>query len=327
VTARLRLLGLLAIPIAVACAGCGEAQQLAAWPPMPVVGHWSSPQWNAVAGRMQARTDPASSNACTAGTPRCMDDVVAEMTQRFDKLAATCSDLAPFAFMYRQVSEEVRKSVRARSYQSPAYVAHLDSMFATLYFHAIDEWRLGHRDLVPRAWRIAFSDALSHRVTALGDLLLGMNAHISRDLPYALAGVGLGLPDGANAVPDVLAVNKDIARSQAPALAGVAKRFDPTVRDSSGIRNRLAQARRLGKLGDPRQLGKVIAAWRLEAVDNARRLLAAHTHEDRVRVDTQIDANATLRALLIADATSYAQPKSQAGARLRYCLAHNPGSQ
>jgi len=164
---------------------------------------------------------------------------------------------------------------------------------------------------VPRAWRIAFSAAQSHRVSALGNLLLGMNAHISRDLPYALAAVGLRLPDGRNAVPDVLAVNRDIARSQAPALAGVARRFDPTVREVD----------QLGQVGDPRQIGQVIAAWRLEAVDNARRLLAARTRVERLRVDTEIDANATLRALLIADATAYPSPRHDAEARLRYCLA------
>jgi hypothetical protein len=213
--------------------------------------------------------------------------------------------------MYLQVSDEVRSSVRARRYRSPGYAAHLDSVFATLYFKALDEWRLGDRDQVPRAWRIAFSAAESHRVTALGDLLLGMNAHISRDLPYALAAVGLRLPDGADAVPDVVSVNRDIARAQGPALAGVARRFDPTVR----------QAHRLGKIGNPSQIGKVIAAWRLEAVQNARRLLAAHTRVERLRVDTEIDANATLRALLIADATAYASPKSQAQARLRFCVA------
>jgi hypothetical protein len=254
-----------------------------------------------------------------------MDDVVTEMTQRLDHLAAGCSDLAPFALMYRQVSEEVRASVRARRYRSPAYVAHLDSVFATLYFRALDEWRLGHRDQVPRAWRIAFSSAVSHRVSALGDLLLGMNAHISRDLPYSLAAVGLRLPDGRDAVPDALAVNRDIARSQEPAIAGVARRFDPRVRDTDQLERPGEPGQigrlKLGKIGDPRQMGKVIAAWRLEAVDNARRLLAARSRAERLRVDTAIDAHATLRALLIEDATAYRSPKRDAEARLRYCIA------
>src|SRR5581483_5500073 len=308
----------------------GQSEPLAAWPPVSAVGHWSSPQWTAMLGGLRARTNPRSRNACTAGTPACMDEVVGEMTQRFDRLAAGCSDLAPFAFMYRQVSEEVRASVRAKRYDSPAYVAHLDSVFATLYFRAIDEWRLGHRDRVPRAWRIAFSAAQSHRVTALGDLLLGMNAHISRDLPYSLAAVGLLLPDGRDAVPDVLAVNTDISRSQGPAVGGAAHLLDPRVRDLDQLERAVGSKKigqlKLGNVGDPRQIGKVIAAWRLEAVENARLLLAAKTHEERVRVDTEIDANATLRALLIADATAYPAPKRDAESRLRYCLAQRSHS-
>lgn len=289
---------------------------------MPVVGHWSSPGWVAVASGLQPKTNPGSTNVCTAGTPDCMDDVVGEMTQRLDRLAANCSDLAPFALMYRQVSSEVRSSVRARRYRSAAYVAHLDAVFATLYFRALDDWRLGRRDQVPRAWRIAFASAVGHRVSALGNLLLGMNAHISRDLPYALAAVGLRLPDGRDAVPDVLAVNGDIARSQGPALAGVARLFDPTVGSLDQLRKAGSSLGRLklGNVGDPRQIGQVIAAWRLEAVDNARRLLAAKTGEERLRVDTEIDSNATLRALLIADATSYSASKRDAAKRLRYCL-------
>jgi hypothetical protein len=150
-----------------------------------------------------------------------------------------------------------------------------------------------------------------HRVNALGDLLLGMNAHISRDLPYALAGVGLRLPHGRDAVPDVVSVNRDIARAQGPALAGVARLSTPPFGRSTNSETSAT----------PRQIGKVIAAWRLEAVENARRLLAAHTRVERLRVDTAIDANATLRALLIADATSYGSPRRDARARLRYCVA------
>lgn len=308
---RLRNLILLAIPLALACAGCGAGRSFAPWPPLTVVGSWSAPQWRAIASGLRPVADPRSPNVCTRGAPACMDAVVAEMTQRLDRLAAGCDHLAPFALMYRQVSKEVRSSVRARSYRDSAYVAHLDSVFATLYFRALDDWRLGRRDEVPRAWRLAFSAASSRRVSALGDLLLGMNAHISRDLPYALAAIGLRLPDGRGAVPDVMAVNRDIARAQGPMLADVARQFDPRLRDVT----------RLGRTGDPRQVAHVVAVWRLEAVRNARHLLAARTRIERRRVDTAIDANATVRALLIRDATSYVNPKREAEDRRRYCIA------
>jgi hypothetical protein len=308
---RRRSMFLLALPLALACAGCGDGRSYAPWPPRAVVGPWSAPEWRAIAAGLRPAADPRSPNVCTRGGPACMQAVVAEMTQRLERLAATCDHLAPFAVMYRQVSREVRSSVRARRYRDPGYVAHLDAVFATLYFRALDDWRLGRRDEVPRAWRVAFSAAEGRRVTALGDLLLGMNAHISRDLPYALAAVGLRLAGGGDAVPDVVDVNGDILPAQDAMLDEVARRFDPTVRTATAI----------SPTGDPEEVAETIAAWRLEAVDNARRLLAARTRVERRRVDTEIDANATLRALLIRDETSYDDPVRQAESRRRYCLA------
>ena len=149
------------------------------------------------ARRSGGQLDPSSSNICESGEPACMDAVVDEMSRRIAALG--CSHLAPFATMYRQVSAEIRASVDARRYADPAYVAHLDSVFATFYFHALDSWRAGRRNQVPQAWRMAFSAADNGQVSTLGDMLLGMNAHISRDLPFALASVGLRYPDGRSA--------------------------------------------------------------------------------------------------------------------------------
>jgi hypothetical protein len=191
--------------------------------------------------------------------------------------------------MYLKVTEEVARSVRERDYRVPGYAAHLDAAFATLYFRAADAWTSGRRDEVPRSWRLAFAAAERRELPALGNMLLGMNAHISRDLPYALAGVGLKLPDGGDATPDVIAVNRDIGRAQDPAIAEVARRYDPGIR----------QVIRLGRYVDPESIGDVIAGWRLEAIRNARALIAADTPAARRAVDARIDANATTRALML----------------------------
>jgi hypothetical protein len=239
-----------------------------------------------------------------------MDAIVGEMTGRFHPLAARCDHLAPFALMYLNVSREIRAGVRASRYRSPAYVAHLDAMFATLYFHAIDSWRAGRRDTVPRAWRIAFSAAARRSVSALGDMLLGMNAHISRDLPYALAAVDLRLPDGADATPDVVAIDDDINRTQSRVLRQERDRFDPNATRRSNIDRWIA----------PDRVPALIAAWRREALDNARRLIDAASPATRERVETAIDANATLRSLLIWRATRYSQQSDGARARDGYCV-------
>ena len=191
-TSHVRALAVAALTtITLSLAACATYPPSEGRPPFATAGPWTGPEWRRVATTLGTRLDPGSSNPCARGAPSCMDAVVGEMGARLRPLAASCDHLAPFALMYMNVSREVRTGVRAARYRSPPYVAHLDAVFASLYFHAIDTWRTGRRDLVPRAWRIAFSAAAARRVSGLGDMLLGMNAHISRDLPYALAAVGL----------------------------------------------------------------------------------------------------------------------------------------
>jgi hypothetical protein len=232
------------------------------------------------------------------------------MSRRISALG--CSHLAPFASMYRQVSEEVRASALAHRYADPPYVVHLDSVFSTLYYHAIDAWRAGRRNEVPQAWQVAFAAADGQTVTALGDMLLGMNAHISRDLPYALATVGLRNPDGSNATGDVIAVNRDIQRATQPMLAAIRARYEPSLQPPSGLPH----------WANARELPAIISAWRLEAIRNARDLLAAHSTASLVQVETRIDTTAALRALLIWRATALTHPARQNAERNAYCARH-----
>ncbi len=297
--------------LAVAAAGCGGADKAAPWPPLAPLGAQTGGSWRAV-WDMGGPLDPSSRNPCARGSLPCMSRVVDEMSARLGRMARTCDHLAPFALMYRQVTDEVAASARAGRYRSPEYAIHLDAVFATLYFHAADAWRDGRKDEVPRAWRLAFAAADRRELPAIGNMLLGMNAHISRDLPYALAATGLRTADGEDAQPDVVAVNKDIARAQAPMLRDVARRFDPTVGKLSD----------LGTIVDPREIGSIIARWRLEAIGNARDLLAAKTPAERRSVDARIDANATTRALVLWEAARSQATPSVLAARDRYCKQH-----
>jgi uncharacterized protein DUF5995 len=300
------VLGALA-SMATALSACNGTVPLAAQPPFPVIGHWTSAAWRSIGPRLGGPLDLASADVCQSGRPACMNAVVEEMDRRIDALG--CSHLAPFATMYKWVSDEVRTSVGTRRYRDPAYVAHLDSVFATLYFHAIDSWRTGNRREVPQAWQMAFSAAQNQRVSTLGDMLLGMNAHISRDLPFALASVGLTEPGGVDAVPDVVAVNGDIFRSEAPMMAQIKKWFSPNLSPPAGLPKWLT----------PSKVPEVIAQWRLEAIANARDLIDARSAVARAQVETRIDDEATLRSLLIYKATALPNPGPANAARNAYC--------
>jgi hypothetical protein len=301
----------LLIGLALGLTSCNGRLPQAQMAPFADIGPWTGTQWEHIGPTLGGRLVPSSSNLCEPGAPACMDAVVAEMSRRMRALG--CSHLAPFASMYRWVSVEVRRGVDARTYTGPRYVTHLDAVFATYYFHALDAWRSGHRDLVPNAWRMAFSAADRRQVSALGDLLLGMNAHISRDLPYALASVGLQYPNGRDATADVVAINGAIERAQKPMLAEIKARYDPMVGPPPGLPQWL----------QPRLLPRIMAQWRLEALANARALLNAHSAAERIQIETEIDANASLRALLIWRTTAYTQPPRDTAARDRYCAAHS----
>ena len=301
---------LLAVGIVLALAGCNGSLALAPLPPFAVIGARSGPQWKAIAPALGGKLDLASGNICDSGKPACMTEVVAEMSRRIASLG--CSHLAPFATMYREVSAEIRTSAAAGRYHDPAYVVHLDATFSTFYYHALDSWRAGHRNAVPQAWRVAFSAADDQHVSALGDMLLGMNAHISRDLPYALATVGLRYPDGRDATADVIAVNRDIERATQPMLAQIRARYEPSLQPPRGLPHWVSA----------RELPKIISAWRLEAIANARDLLSADNAAARAEVETRIDTTATLRALLIWRATALAHPGRENAARNAYCVAH-----
>jgi hypothetical protein len=297
------------IACALALNSCGNGTlPLDQQPPFPAIGNWTGPTWSKIGPTLGRPLDATSSNICQRGETFCMDAVVGEMRQRIAALG--CSHLAPFATMYRQVSVEVRASARAHRYRDPAYVVHLDSVFATFYFHAVDSWRAGKLSQVPAVWRIAFAAADQQRVSVLGDMLLGMNAHISRDLPFALASIGLKEPGGVSAVPDVVAVNADIERAQAPMLAQIRDRY-----------GKIAPPGDLPKWLKPSLVPKLISEWRLEAITNARDLINAHTKAQRVEVETRINDTAALRSLLIWRATLLKHPARDNATRNAYCAS------
>jgi hypothetical protein len=243
---------------------------------------------------------------CRSGGPRCVPLVVAEMRRRYQPLAAACDHDAPFALMYLRVTQAVGRA--ETGFDDRRYLARLDSLFAGLYFQAFDAWRAGRRTEVPLAWQIAFEAADRGRASGLGDLLLGMNAHISRDLPFAVATLGLGSGPAAarRSFEQVNTVLERVARAM---LEEQAHRFDPTVTTSA-----------LPVLSaTPSTFGALLVSWRDAALRDAERLLHAHTTDARASVVQTIERSAAARAALIAAATSRV-PYSQAGkARDDYC--------
>jgi hypothetical protein len=299
-----------AVAVALACgllAGCGggDGRGEAAAPAGEV-------RWADVVGTLAPGLDAGSDNPCERGDRACVAAVVAEMGSRLDRLAADCDHDAPFAFMYREVTRAVEEAEDG-FFGDRAALAHLDAVFAELYFRAYDEWHGGRREEVPAAWRIAFAAADGRRTWGIGNLLLGMNAHISRDLPFALAAIAeAGTATGRR---DFELVDDLLADVQGPVLDEAARRFDGTIDDFA-----------IPELDvDDTTVARLIASWRHEAWLNGERLAAADDPGERAAVTASIETQAAARALVIRTATQYVPFLTSTGARDRHCeAAANP---
>jgi hypothetical protein len=239
---------------------------------------------------------PEASNLCASGQLGCVDSVIAEMTARFNPLASSCSHNAVFALTYLRTTEEYRRSVADGTFFSDTpFINHQDALFASYYFNAWDAYRAGDLSAVPQAWQLALSAADGKKVNGLGNLLLGMGAHVNRDLPLVLADIGLVKPDGTSRKPDHDKVNEFLNRVIDPLLTEVATRFDPTV-NATHVN---------GQTMDYSAVMQILVGWREQAWRNAEALVNAPTPAARALVAQQIETSAAIEQNLLIASTAY----------------------
>ena len=252
-------------------------------------------QWAAVVDGLGAGIDPASPNACKAGRPECLDAVLAEMEARLARIG--CGHAAPFAFTYLEMTKGVERRVdESELFGDPRAIAHLDALFAQLYFDAFDNWAAGRRDQVPGAWQMAFAAADAETASAAADVLLGMNAHISRDLAYSVAAMLEQAPEATANTADFALVNGVIAEVKGPLLLAAAERFDPS----------LAELEAALVSDSSVDATTLISVWRQRSFDLGRRLAEAPTADAKRAVETEIErvAVASAAAILNGDAST-----------------------
>ena len=258
--------------------------------------------------------DAGSEDDCVAGRIQCVDKVIREMTRRFDALADKCHHNAIFGLTYLRTTEEYyRAATTPGFFEDPAFVNHEDAVFAAYYLRAYDDYAAGRRDAVPGAWRVAFDAARDRAVSASGNVFLGMSAHINRDLPYVLEGIGLVKPDGSSRKADHDKVNEFLNKVSDEVFPEIAARFDPTADDGNVG----------GTLLDDWATFQIVPAWREQAWRNAERLAGARTAADRAKVEASIEAFAEQEAVALKNATAYKTLLGESSAaRDAYCAAH-----
>lgn len=265
--------------------------------------------WSALIPPLTYTYNPSSADECVAGRPSCVRTTIREMQRRFKPLATACDHNAVFALTYLRTTESyLDYSLTPGFLSDPAFVNHQDVAFAQMYFDAYDNFRAGRLERVPQAWQIALSAADRRQVNGLGNMLLGMNAHVNRDLPFVLAAIGLVQPSGASRKPDHDQIDVMLNHVIEPLVNEAAASFDPqipTVRTPYGVGyTALLQA---------------LVLWRELAWRNAELLVSARTPLARELVAAQIEATAATTARAILATTAYLPPLTTTSVRDNYC--------
>ena len=253
--------------------------------------------------------DPTSLDDCKSGRIQCVDKVIREMTRRFDGLAAACNHDAIFALAYLRTTEEYYEAATTPGFFTDhAFLNFEDAVFARYYFQAYDAWHAGDSASTPPAWRVAFSAADAKAVNADTNAILGINAHIQRDLPFVLWEIGLVKPDGTSRKPDHDKVNEFLNRVSFYPEAN--RRFDASLPTDDGPAGGIHS----------------IIAMRENAWRNAERLEAAENDPIALALVKQSIEDAAYTAALALKANGsygmFSSNGTSSAARDAYCAAN-----
>src|SRR4051794_204501 len=246
---------------------------------------------------------------CGDATLACVDDTLSIMRHIREQLG--CDHRVIFDTTYLLLTEWYRKTVVAEPhfFQDNRYLNYEDTLFANYYFNTLSRYAAGQQ--VPEAWRIALDAAENANTDAAQDMLLGINAHVQRDMPYVVASLGMRFPDGATRKPDHDAMNEILRRAYEPIVTEIAARYDPFVRLSNAPES---PADNIGGL-------EAVKGWREGVWRNAERLMNAKTDAERAQVSQSIEQNAATWARAIL---SFQNPPGYRAQRDAYCRAHLP---
>jgi hypothetical protein len=168
---------------------------------------------------------------------RTLDDVVNGLAALEARFRAAGDRRAIFLTLYGVVSAEMRERVARRAFEDSDWVHRYAVAFANLYRRALelDDARDGR---LAKAWRLAFDAARAGTGLVLTDMLLGVNAHVNHDLPYALDGISIE-PDRQTRYRDHAAVNAVLGAVTERATLAIAAAYAPGLRSLDDVGGQL----------------------------------------------------------------------------------------
>jgi hypothetical protein len=109
---------------------------------------------------------------------------VIDRLQDLDARLPVRDGVAWFTKLYLEVTKAVQIAAAGEDFAAPEVLAHLDVVFADLYFDAVQADATAGD--VPSAWAPLFEARADTRIAPIQFALAGMNAHINHDLAVAV---------------------------------------------------------------------------------------------------------------------------------------------
>jgi len=217
-----------------------------------------------------------------------LDDVAAGLAALERALLARNDRRSVFATAYLTSAQTLDAWLANERFVQNGAVSACAIVFANAYRSAIASYDEGNHDAVPAAWRLAFGACADTRTSAVRLLVLGINAHVNHDLPFAILDSGLDLNCPACA-GDYALVNAALGDAARVARGRVAALY----------RRRLHLANFLFGTAIDYAVARSLQSARLNAWALAQTLRAARSGPTRAAVAAFIETRAARAAELI----------------------------
>lgn len=204
---------------------------------------------------------------CRNGKFDCWTQLSAELVERTALLG--CHHGAIFSDAYITITAALTQATLDGTWERPDRITHEAKNYAQEYFDNRDRWVAGDREHVAPSWQVAFSAADKQEVTALGNVLLDLNAHIRRDNPIRAVEQTEGVlrvrgpMPGATGRADHDRISDVLQETLEPMLDHLAADYDPTIDDGADLFDTVV---------DQKGLYAIISSWREESWRNAEQL-------------------------------------------------------
>ena len=233
---------------------------------------------------VSSKHQPGPVEHCRRGRLACIDNTIKRMRRMERRLG--CGHRAVFATTYLTLTKVLRR--HRRVFRDRRYLATEVTEFSNYWFRTLRRWERGKP--IPEAWRIAMETARSGQVNGGQDMLLGINAHVQREMPYVMAELGLVTRKGRSRKPDHDVMNDVLDAAYQPVVDNVQRRYDPLVSVTNASWNPLDD---IGGL-------EMVKGWREGVWRNATRLINAKTPAQWRQVSASIETNAATWARMMA---------------------------